>query len=369
MIATLSSLFRTLIVSVLMLTLVAIGLGLSQQASDVRRPGRSDLVCVNGFYWKEASWSPRLLDPQNHSLRKLTLPADDRLDMATLSPWVNQENESQLVGRWIRRSGQDQDTISQEFGLARYSYPSGRVLDQIPTSIVPISPPCWYPGTESRVLFLAGDAQLYQFCFEDFSTKTLGMNSRQPSPIRWEIDPPGEGNVIIHDVCWPNVADWDSRLLVSLSVKQRQGDHMIYSPSQIWWLRLSLDGASIVDAGPVAGLDSREQTIDLKRPALGQTSDGQLSLAFLGREEPTRNYAIYLVPLEQDSDSGEPKALVHRARMIAETSAILAPVFSEDGKSLSYLIKDGRNGAQLRHHSLDKSPDTTFAWASIPHVP
>ncbi|CAN5710053.1 hypothetical protein BH23PLA1_BH23PLA1_13070 [soil metagenome] len=365
----LDSLLRLIIVAGAILTLVAIGLGHNHHSNEVREPGRSDYICLSGFLWSENANSPRILDPRDQAMHLLPLAEGDWLDLASVSPWVNQEGEAQIVGRWMQRSGRDSDIVSQEFGLARYSYPSGRLIDQVPSTMLPVTPVCWYPGTEARVLFVAGDGQLYQHQFEPRSADDLVVGARQPLPIRWGIDPPGDGPVIIHDVSWPAAPELGQRLLASISIKRRSGDRWAYSESAIWWLRLGADGSTIEAAGPLHPDDPQEPAIEARRPALGRSPEGQPLLAFISRDEESKMRTLRLISLEIDPESGDPRIVPGSGRLLAEDCALVAPVFSKEGTGLSYFFQRPEKTTEIRHLRLDASRSSTFAWASFPANP
>src|SRR5206468_569384 len=128
--------------------------------------------------------------PETGEIRRFRSPTGDRFDYASCSPWQDEEGQYQVVGRWSELSADGPSADVDEFGLARYTLPSGRVLDRVPLDVVPASPPCWFPGFTARVLYAASDGLLYRLSFEGDTPRRAGDPPPKPEPVEWRVNIP-----------------------------------------------------------------------------------------------------------------------------------------------------------------------------------
>ncbi len=138
-------------------------------------------------------------------------------------------------------------SISTDFGLARYSFPDGQVLDHVSTEIVPVGPPCWFPGDRARILFAGGDGELYHFAFEaDSLAKELDPEAgrdERPIPLAWRCAKPGLGKVFLSDLTWPEDPRLMGYVVVSLREQAPESEALrSFTGTALWWLKLDLRG-------------------------------------------------------------------------------------------------------------------------------
>ena len=198
---------------------------------------------------------------------------------ASVSPWIDESGRGQIVGRFTARPG---DSPGELVGLVRASFPEGRVLDLVPTEVVPTSRPCWYPGLRARVLFAGTDGLLYH---HDFDPPASGDETSRPAPrpLQWRCSPPHASNVQLSEPFWTA----DPRLARIVVVGLRMpglgiGRNRFYS-SRLWWLRISDDGAAIEEAGPLLDLASIDDALEFRSPAVGRTQRRRPALARISR--------------------------------------------------------------------------------------
>jgi hypothetical protein len=299
---------------------------------------------------------PRFIDVQTGAVGLLPLSEGDRLDNVSCSPWRDEEGNYQLIGRWTKRHARpDTQLLCDAFGLARFEMPSGRMIERIPTRVVPTSLPTWAPGTEARVVFASGDGKLYTI---DFDHNRLHNRSSEESPadgevprvteIVWRASAP-TGPKIFRDPCWPSDPRFKGRMIVSLQLAlgaSRQGS----APAQLWWTELSPDGRSIVDAGPLtvpldAGATAAASATDERFPGVANLPGVGLTIAYLRRDGHRQNWHLMVAPVSFDSQRDSlPVVRPETAQIITRQHLPAQPAFAADGRSIFAVLESGNSG-------------------------
>lgn len=302
---------------------------------------------INGFalhYWPEA---PKFLDTRTGQLREFRLPKGDRFEYAACSPWEDEQGECQVVGRWMREvssASGPSDRLFEAFGLARYELPSGRVLNRIPVEVVPATHPCWFPDTTARLIFGAGDGQLYLLDFDQSDRDGVGENP-VPQPIAWGCKPPGR-KVMVRDPVWSADPRLGGRLIVSIQFRRDGADEDL-TPGRLWWLTLTSDGKEIVAAGPLTDPElgpHRPDRVEERYPNLTKTPDGDLAIAYLTRVPRSPRWALRLAPVAAEATAEPPVVRSESARTVADDHVSALPPFSADGRWLYGLLpSEGAN--------------------------
>jgi hypothetical protein len=362
----LTSLIRILAVSILGFSAAAIGLSrLAPPPKGWRMSCPVANVNVNTFLLSQGSRDSLWLAKDEGRTSTLPVPDGEILDYASCSPWRDERGRSQVIGRWSC-----DPTVSRsenEFGLARLSYPDGEVIDRITTEVVPVSAPCWYPGTGSRVLFAAGDGRLYHYAFESHSWTTPdpgGPRQNEPSMLVWDCKLPGVGDVYLSDPHWSTETYSNRIVLVALRLIEPNTGRQQFTRSQLWWLRLSGDGRAIVEAArlvePAVGPNDAEE----RCPSIGKTSDGRLVLAYL-RKVGTSPWEMRVMPLALDATGDRPVTVTSVGKKIAEACLPFTPTFSSDGRQISFIQGDSPASAVIRRVVLDGGPERSPAHGAI----
>jgi hypothetical protein len=354
-----SSLVRLIVVTGLGVTLLAIGLSkLDPPRPNLRTPAATKYFNVNEYLIKQYDRAPRWIDTETGEVVTSILDDGDVLEAASCAPWVDEKGQHQVVGRWSSRTSTGPMSISTDFGLARYSFPGGQLLDHVSTDIVPVGPPCWFPGKQARVLFVAGDGELYQYAFEsDPYVKELepaAKRDEKPTVLRWRCPKPGEGEVFLSDVTWPEDPRMIGYVIVALR-EQSRGTNPLrpFTATSLWWLKLDHAGTEIVEVGRLLlppDPDHPARELDERSPTIGTLPGGKLALAYLSEGEGKKSgWELHVAPIEFEGDHHSPVA--HEASGVRLSTECLPshPSFSADGRWLNAIVESSQtNGRILR---------------------
>src|SRR3954447_2080437 len=297
------------------LSVVAVGLGRHvPRESPSRLPAIPRYHEINAQLFANEQYAPRFLARETGVVIRAELPDEDILDYGSCSPWSDEGGQHHVVGRWKNQTCQGTHGLPSEFGLARYTFPEGRVIERIPLEVMPAGPPCWAPGLEPRILFVAGDGQIYRFSFdEQADLSPLGgerSDRPRPQPLAWHAPTPGIGPVYFKDRAWPTSPELGGRLVSSLFYQVRLHGIAKFVGPQLWWLRLNGEGTAIESAGrlnipraddPVSDLDLEERF-----PTFASASEGGSTIAYLTRERNHRLWELRVGPVATDPGDGPP---------------------------------------------------------------
>ncbi len=344
------SMLRLAILLAVGCTILAVGVSRLDPPKVVKRYPRPVVhYNINDFFLRVQDRDPRWIDAETGGMTVSSVVANDVLEAASCSPWVDETGHHQAVGRWSNRTLQGPNTISHEFGLARFSFPDGRILNQISSEMYPVSPPCWFPGTKARVLFAAGDGKLYRYAFESENPTTAPGESTEPVdpapvPLIWNAPKPDGGNTVVCEVAWPEDARMGGRLVVSMRVHEQDADGTRrFSKTQLWWLKLNHSGTQIIEAGPLVNHDvagSRASQFDERSPIVAGLPDGSLGLAYTKQVEGSPDWSVCLAQLTTDADHHLVPSLESKTQVMTTRSHPAPLAFSSDGKWLNALVGD-----------------------------
>jgi len=299
---------------------------------------------INGF--SVSHWPGRLgfLDAETGQFAKILMPDEDRMEFGSCSPWEDENGESQVVGRWIHEVGDGVLRCCDAVGVARYSLPSGRVLDRVPLNVMPAASPCWFPGFSPKVLFAAADGLLYTVTFSDRSESADEPTVRA---ITWRCPAPGK-QVFLKDPVWPTDPRLGGRLIVTLSYQTAEPE-VRNTQSQLWWISLNSEGTTIVDAGElvVPEKDSRPNDVtEVRFPNLAVTPEGDLVLTYLWQTLFKDHWELRYSTVSA-TESTAPTIVPGSSRSITKNhSPTLAP-FSADGRWIFSLVKNEQGSPEV----------------------
>ena len=331
------------------LFLVAVGLGRMRAEPATRRvPAPVRQVGFGVVIAGPDGTRANLIDLETGRSGRVALPPGDELYLASCSPWSD-GGGPQLVGRWTRR---DAHALPTACGLIRLALPAGRVLGQVETDILPITPPCWYPGTAPRILYAAADGALHHYAFGEGADP----GDKAPGVVAWRDLPAGVAAVRIVDAAWPADPALGGCLLVSAFARPTDRAAGPESPA-LWWLRLDRSGTAVAAAGRLVRRDEPTGAEPWERlPAAGRSADGTPRLAYLERAAEESGWRVVVAPIRADGAGGAPA--VHRAegRVLAEGCGAVAPSFSADGRWLAGITAGGPPPSTVRRLPLDPTP-------------
>ncbi len=358
------SMLRLAVLMAVGCTILAVGVSRLDPPKVVKRfPRPVTHYNINDYFLNVQDRNPRWIDSETGGMTLSSVVADDVLEVASCSPWVDETGHHQAVGRWSNRTLQGPNTVSHEFGLARFSFPDGRILNQISSEMYPISPPCWFPGTRARVLFAAGDGKLYHYAFESDSPTSapgepLEPFDSEPVPLTWNAPKPEGGDVLICEAAWPGDARMGGRLVVSIRVQEVGADGARrFSRTQLWWLKLNHSGTQIIEAGPLVDHDLGKtvaERSDERSPTVAALPDGSLGLAYTRQAEGGSDWSVCLARLTTDADHHLVPSLESRTRVMTGGSHPAPLAFSSDGRWLNALVGDSESDeAVVRFPTID----------------
>lgn len=319
----------------LVLTVVAAGIGRMNPPTPVLRTPRPALRVEPDGRLDHSAWRPRyrLEDPATGRLELFEAPGGQRLNHASCAPWRDSDDRSQMVAQWASFEGRGRGALPSGAGIARYSIPDGKVLDRVPLESPPISPPCWYPGTEARILYTAGDGWLYHYHFDESGDGPVRDDERQPRPLAWPERPAGLERVVFYQATWPNDPRLGGRLIVAMSRLAGGGKSPRFAPSKLWWLQLDPGGTTVEAAGRLTTPRADEEGgIQERDPLVTTTPDGGLVLSYTTSPEGTPGRRPRLAPIEFDPATHAPIALVTASDARAEVGPQVAQRLWHDGR-------------------------------------
>ncbi len=355
-------------------TLLAIGVSRLDPPQPIRRFHRPVTNHnINDYFLQTEDRKSHWIDSTTGGMTDLPVVGDDVFEAASCSPWVDDSGRRQAVGRWANRTFLGPLTISHAFGLARYSFPDGRMLNQIATDVVPTGPPCWFPGTQARVVFAAGDGRLYRFGFEPAvptgATSESGQAvDPQPSALDWGCPKPGGGEVFIGDLAWPDAPQLGGRLVAALWITDHDmAGKVQFSRTQLWWLKLNHSATEIIAAGPLVNHDVSgplAKQFDERSPTVSALPDGSLALAYTRHAAGKPGWSAHLAPLTITADHDLVPTLESRTRVAAAHCRSAPVAFSTDGRWLNVLVGETNSAeSSQRVRTLPPATPTTVASA------
>jgi hypothetical protein len=321
--------FRVFVFGFIALNVVAIGVGrMVGPAFTWRRLEPVRRAAINAYLAGQTTPGLRYLDLESGSMECFDLPQEDHVDEASWSPWRDDRGRSQVVARWRSRSGQGVDVLGRKFGLARYSFPDGEVLDRVNCDLAPGSPPCWLPGLAARVLFAANDGNLYRFDFEGAGANSDGRDHK-PREVIWNCDRPGGRRVYLGEPFRPLDARFTGFLFVSLYYESMSKHRVELSSREIWWLRLNSDSTVIESAGRLTDPETPKEVYE-RYPVAARGANGESLLAYLTHDGTKPGWDLRVAPLELSGSV--PVVRAASTRVVTRNCLPSPPVLSPDGR-------------------------------------
>ncbi|HWE37202.1 MAG TPA: hypothetical protein VG406_11605 [Isosphaeraceae bacterium] len=343
----LNSLLRLIAFTGLGACAAAVGLGrLAPREPSFRRLEPAPFLDLEGARPRPMPASGPLFDLGTGRAVEMPMPAGERLELRAVSPWRDERGSLQVVGRWTAVAGTATDSTLRDAGLARFRFPGGEPLDRLSTGVLPSGAPCWFPDTTARVLFAAGDGQLYRLNFD--GRPEAGEDDRRPVPIAWRTEPAAP--VVLADPCWRADAALGGHALVALARPAESADAHRPAPARLHWLALGPDATQIEAAGPLLPADVRPRD-EQRYPAVGRLADGTLALAFLARSPGERRWRGCLGRFRTAGD--RPAIDPDSVAVVADRCAPIAPAFAADGRHVAFALTERPGAVSVARVSLD----------------
>jgi hypothetical protein len=287
----------------------------------------------------------RFFDAESGQTVPITVPEESELQLASGSPWREEDGTRHVVGVCMRRHIGVRSQWN-ETSLVRLSQPAGRILDRVDPEIYPSSPACWSPGTSARVLFTGHDGRLFNWTFDG----PLDRETRQnPAPVIWRTRLPRDEGVLLGDLCVPTDPELGSKVLVML--RPALGTVEL-GPTQLWWLELDSEATAIVRTGRLRPEGGEHPELSERLPSVARTTDGRLILAYLHEEPSRRTWQLRVAPMAIDEETGDPTVETAAERTLAKDCLPAAPAFSADARWVTGVLRADRPPRPLRRFAV-----------------
>ena len=357
-----TSLFRLVVIVALTSATAAVVVSrMDPPAPTYRLASSVNHAAFCGYYWAAGQHDARWLDLRTGRLADLPIARGESLDTASLSPWKDELGRSQLIGRWSRTEpgSAPSEGLTNQFGLARYRFPSGERIDYVTTEVIPAGPVSWFPGTRAQVMFTGGDGSIYRFAFESED----GRDEPDAAPLKVRIE--GGTRVADHldgaffcELNWPSDPRFNGLALVSLRTRtQVVGDPLDrarYSRGQVWWVRFNGEGSKIVDGGRLFDPTDGEGELDERSPVFGIATDGQPLVTFKVKRPAIHGWELRVAKLAREALSAGPRMPMAATRLIARhQSACPAPLSPDGRRAYSLELMPGSKNPALKSFEVE----------------
>lgn len=299
---------------------------------------------INWYLFQTDDPSPRFLDAETGRIVDIPLGKSGYHKYLSCSPWQDSRGQAQVVGLpgTIESRTPENEGMGQEIVLTRYTFPEGRVLDQVPLeSIIPTGAPCWAPEASPRILFGAADGRLYRLSFPGRRAASADDTDDllHPMPLAWDMTPPGSGKIWLSDPSWPAEPRLAGKIVVSLTFSGETGPSAEPSGPQLWWLQLSPDRRAIEQAGRLTrpGPETSERW-----PVISSSGDGAMRLAYLARRRGEPGWRLRTAAVTIDPATGAPHADQPEPTTQQGEGLPVPPAFSADGRWVQITTKRDR---------------------------
>jgi hypothetical protein len=301
-----------------------------------------------------------LIDRETNHCDVVPLPSGNRWGQLSVSPWRDAEGNAEAV---CQSFGLPASSAEQSFwGLARLRLPEGKVIDEVNLNLLPTGRACWVPAHPGRILFAAGDGQLYLHDFPGWSsdpneTVTDAAARSDESTlcqVRWKGSPPLGASVFITDPVWPGHARLRHLVFATVIPMLRNSERMVSEPTKLLWLQMRDDGA-VIEAAGLLDVPTKKASGDLtvlnRFPNVELGRDGTIRLVYLSRIQGDCNFRLEVVPIEIDSETGHPRVPAPCLPCVLdEDCAPVPPLFSADGMTV-YMVS--RNSGLIVKRKID----------------
>jgi len=288
------------------------------------------------------------------------MPSDDRWGQLSVSPWCDAEGNVEGVcqsfvfpATGVKRSF---------WGLARLRLPEREVIDEFKLDLLPTGRACWVPTHPGRILFAAGDGQLYRHDFPGWSSTagetlddaTALSNENGLCRVIWKAPPPLGRAVFITDPVWPSHPRLHHIVFAKLVPQLRELSEEFIEATELLWLIMSDDGA-VVEASGLLNLPKNNPSGDRKTrkwfPNVELGRDGTIRLVYLWRVQGDLKHHLEVVTIEIDPEAGHPRVPARSvSRTLDDDCAPVPPLFSADGMSV-YMVS--RNSGQIVKRQIE----------------
>lgn len=272
-----------------------------------------------------------MMDPTNARLKEFRIRAAGTLEQASVSPWQDIWGNRLAVGRWCTPLAND--GLETDFGIGRFEYPSGRLLELVRVQSLPAAPPVWSPAPRAMIFYPGQDGRLYKLDFdaEEGSAHRGPREVTFPENVWWG---PDKGAQVL-SACRPKGPGFGNLLVVSIRI---MANHLgpDASPEQIWWLRLDSDESKILEGHRLTE-DRPKRARQEHLPAVYARPGGPAMLAYVAKNWEEDLWELRIAPLREISGTDGPRAFERETRVVARRICRSPIQFTERGDRILYL--------------------------------
>jgi hypothetical protein len=333
-------------------TVVALGIGAMGVGSPAHpspgpptvEPARQGVMTEIAFGTERSE----LFDLATGRILPLRLPEDDRWTMVDVAPWRDSRDDVEVIGRWVSHG-------EGEFcGMGSFRLSDGAVISRIPMEVLPTGRACCVPGQQRTILFPVGDGQLYRCLLPAREVvdgipiaDQDGASRSSPVPVTWKVPVPGSGCVMLADPVWPSESALRRWLIVSLTRQGQRGTRRFFLPSELWWLELDEQAASIVAAGRLTapeGGDADESHALEQYPNVAIGPEGTIQMVYLSSRKGEKTGRLCSADLHFDARTGRPCLASGplQTRTLGEGLGLAPLLITADGKTVIGMDDSGR---------------------------
>ena len=290
--------------------------------------------------------TPLYYDVNTSQFVRIPLASGEALDAISFAPTANADGQRMMIGRWRRWSGQGSEAVLADIGLARVCYPTGKLVDNIATEILPVEPPCWSPPelATNLVMFAAGDGRVYRLQLSNQDPTDDGEQG-DSTPIGLGIDKSltqTHGRLRLQDLHWCPLPGLERIVLASVSVLSTDSDSDSgsserFSYPRAWWFRLDSALSMLEDGGPLlpgqaAGLTG-EPTQRHPKLAASPADEGGIRVVYLEKSPRESSWRLRTAPVTVAIGTDVPRILpqTRNVRTLADGCLSHSLGLSEDG--------------------------------------
>jgi len=300
-----------------------------------------------------------LIDRESSRCDVVPFPSDDQWTQLSVSPWYDAEGNTEGV---CRSFGSSSTRLKQSsWGLVRIRLPEGEIIDEVKLDFLPEGRACWVPAHPGRILFAAGDSELYLYDFPGWSSNPSqpvseppeGSNETALCRVTWQDSPPCGSKVFITDPVWPSHPLFRHLAFATFLAQLNESNGADAEVTDLLWLLMSDEGDVVKASGLLAIPTTNapgDRMMFRRFPNVEVGRDGTIRLAYLERVQGQRSIRLEVVPIEIDPETGHPRVPAHSVtRTLDEDCALFPPLFSADGMSV-YMVS--RNSGQIMKRQI-----------------
>lgn len=259
----------------------------------------------------------------------------ENLDLLSVSPFQDEKGVRQMICRVQYSSGEGTEMEPGSIQVARYSYPTHRLLDQREIDWLPNSQPTWDLRTDNglKCVFSTGAGQLVRL---DWTGENGRRTSHRGQEIQWAVEPPFGAMTFIVEPSWMPGVENTNRMLVTIwgnDPKTRE-PHL-----GIAWIELDERRDAIIDYGMISDsiLTADNARLAMRYPTFHHDSNGALHLFWYERQAYERAWHLKTAPIVSSTGRTQ-KFQMGRSRTLASGCQAVPFGFSDKLRYVYFVV-------------------------------